>query len=452
MKKENHILIFDIGKTNKKVLVFDEAYNVVYQEAKQFEEVSDEEGFPCDDLTAISSWVKERFQTLCSSDNLNVVRVNFSTYGASWVYLNHAGECVGPLYNYLKPFPVSLQQMVDEKYGLARLSSETGSPFAGMLNSVFQLYWIQKCKPGQFSQIQTSLHFPQYISYLFTQEKYSEYTSIGCHTALWDFKENNYHKWVYEEGLDQVQAPIVNSGHLVSLEVHGKRVDFGPGIHDSSAALLPYIKANSEPFVLLSTGTWNVALNPFTVFEESFSADVLYYKQIDGSPVKATRLFMGNEHDFQVRRVSEYFNVKASFLLGMEFSPELYSRMEGQPGSFFRFESLQSNSALTEEKWTELPTVEMAYHRLVYDLVQLQVIALNKAMATTTCYRVFVDGGFTKNDVFMKMLACALPKLRIFKSKTGIVTAVGAALVLDKGNFSEGVFRKIFDIDEVIVK
>ncbi|NJN34987.1 MAG: hypothetical protein HC817_12755 [Saprospiraceae bacterium] len=33
------------------------------------------------------------------------------------------------------------------------------------------------------------MHLPHYFSYLLTGEKASEYTSIGCHTMLWDFEK-----------------------------------------------------------------------------------------------------------------------------------------------------------------------------------------------------------------------------------------------------------------------
>ena len=43
----------------------------------------------------------------------------------------------------------------------------------------------------------------------------------------------------------------------------GRRIRVGIGIHDSSAALLSYIRCDRKPFVLVSTGTWSIALNPF---------------------------------------------------------------------------------------------------------------------------------------------------------------------------------------------
>ena len=38
----------------------------------------------------------------------------------------------------------------------------------------------------------------------------------------------------------------------------------GIGLHDSSAALIPYLVNFSMPFVLISTGTWCISMNPFS--------------------------------------------------------------------------------------------------------------------------------------------------------------------------------------------
>jgi sugar (pentulose or hexulose) kinase len=44
------ILIFDVGKTNKKVLLFDEHYKLLQEENIQLNEITDEDGFPCEDV------------------------------------------------------------------------------------------------------------------------------------------------------------------------------------------------------------------------------------------------------------------------------------------------------------------------------------------------------------------------------------------------------------------
>src|SRR6188474_3293997 len=105
MAKTPVILIFDVGKTNKKVLLFNEQYRLVFEEAKKFEEITDDDGFPCEDVFALTEWVKDSFTRLLENKNFEIKAVNFSAYGASFVYLDENREVIPPLYNYLKPFP-----------------------------------------------------------------------------------------------------------------------------------------------------------------------------------------------------------------------------------------------------------------------------------------------------------------------------------------------------------
>jgi hypothetical protein len=38
------IAVFDIGKTNKKVFLFSEQYEIVFEQSTQFDEITDEDG------------------------------------------------------------------------------------------------------------------------------------------------------------------------------------------------------------------------------------------------------------------------------------------------------------------------------------------------------------------------------------------------------------------------
>ena len=49
------IAIYDIGRTHKKLLLFDASYKVVFESSNKFEDTVDEDGFPCEDLAAIES-------------------------------------------------------------------------------------------------------------------------------------------------------------------------------------------------------------------------------------------------------------------------------------------------------------------------------------------------------------------------------------------------------------
>ena len=85
-------LIFDIGKTNKKLFLFDPNFKEIHQEYVCFPETVDEDGHPCDDLSAIAEWMSSRFQHFLRDESIQVEAVNFSTYGASLVHLDRSGR------------------------------------------------------------------------------------------------------------------------------------------------------------------------------------------------------------------------------------------------------------------------------------------------------------------------------------------------------------------------
>ncbi len=171
-------------------------------------------------------------------------------------------------------------------------------------------YRLKLEKPQLFKKVKYALHLPQYLSFLLTGEYYSDMTSIGCHTALWDFEKNNYHDWVRNEGIAPKLAPIAPLDKALSVVLKGKNYKVGIGLHDSSAALIPYLVSFSEPFILLSTGTWCISLNPFDsspLTTEELKMDCLCYIQYKGKSVKASRLFSGFEYDQQVKSNSRTF-------------------------------------------------------------------------------------------------------------------------------------------------
>ena len=248
------IAIFDIGKTNKKFLLFDLTLNLVYHEEKLFEEIRDDDGFECDDIEGIVSWMKSRLTDIIKSEDYQVIALNFTSYGASLVHLDNAGNMVTPLYNYLKPMPEGLTEEFHQAWGgVEEFCRITASPALGMLNSGMQMLWLKKTKPAVFARISTTLHLPQYLSWIFTGRKESEYTSLGCHTAMWDFDAMHYHPWLKAEKI-KLPEPVLPSG-VFDVSIEGKTVRTGIGIHDSSASLVPYLKTTDRPFILVSTGT-----------------------------------------------------------------------------------------------------------------------------------------------------------------------------------------------------
>src|SRR5450432_799528 len=99
MSKQNVIAIFDVGKTNKKLFLFDENYKIVYEKSARFIETADEDGFPCDNIESLRLSVFDSLSEVFRLHEFDVKAVNFSAYGASFVYVGEDGNPVCPLYN-----------------------------------------------------------------------------------------------------------------------------------------------------------------------------------------------------------------------------------------------------------------------------------------------------------------------------------------------------------------
>ncbi len=110
LKRTPVIAIFDIGKTNKKIVLFNDDYKIVFEQSIQFEEIIDDDGDPCDDIIRLRNWIQDFMYTLTASEEFNLKAVNFSAYGASFVHLDIDGNILTPLYNYLKSYPEDLKK------------------------------------------------------------------------------------------------------------------------------------------------------------------------------------------------------------------------------------------------------------------------------------------------------------------------------------------------------
>ena len=339
------IAIFDVGKTNKKLLLFDKNYKIVFEECQRIPEIEDEDGFLCEDISSLTSWIKKSIDELFKNAEFEIAAINFSAYGASLVFVDNDFMPVAPLYNYLKPFPETLLKKFYKKYGgELNFSILTASPPLKSLNSGLQLFRMKSEQPRVFEKTGFALHLPQYISGIVTRKFYSDITSIGCHTALWDFEKGEYHEWVAAESVKEKLAPIISCTKTFSIQKNGRDIHAGIGLHDSSAALIPYLRQFTEEFVLISTGTWSISLNPFNknpLNVEELNADCLCYLQYKGSPVKASRLFSGNEHDQQLKRIADYFGMDENEIRNFEYNESeilnQYAKSKNRGSSKFEF-------------------------------------------------------------------------------------------------------------------
>jgi sugar (pentulose or hexulose) kinase len=433
--KEKVIAVFDVGKTNKKVILFNYDLKLISEDEEKIEETVDDDGFPCDDIEHIERWIRESVTRLVSTDNYDLTAINFTTYGATLAYLDEQGKRLTPVYNYLKLIDERIPEQVYKKSGgQDEFCRRTASPALGMLNSGIQALWLKHTKPEIFSRVKHILHFPQYLSYLLTGKIYSEHTSIGCHTALWDFDNMTYHRWTEEEGL--MLPDPVGVSTLNDVDIEGKNVKVGIGIHDSSSSLAPYFELNKGKFLLISTGTWCINMNPFNaeiLTAEQLDRDCLCYMSITRQPVKSSRLFLGHLHEVAVSRLSEHFNTPADHYKNIKPDKNLLEICKIKCGdNRFFFENQPYSRELKDRMdFFVFKSFAEGYHQLMAELSELAVEAIDLIIpADNDIENIYITGGFSENQFFTKLISEAYPMKNVFTSKISNATALGAALVI----------------------
>ena len=431
--KKKCCLVFDIGKTNQKYFLFDADFKILAREKISIPKIEDEQGHIAENIQEIVSWMKKSFQTLLASEIFEIHMVSFSGFGATLIHLDYNGQVVAPVYDYLKPVDNDTFIPFYRDYGPESVfATQTGSKNLNLLNSGKQLYWLKYKHPAIFEKIRHSLHLPQYLSYVFTGKMFSEYTSIGCHTDLWDYDKKDYHTWVKSEGFDRFFPPIVETQTTVIKNIQGQNISFGIGIHDSSSALLTYLLKEKEPFILLSTGTWCINFNPFSkdsLFDEKqINAGATAYMKIDGSPVKSSRLFLGEEHRLKVEKLIEHFNKPKFYHRGLELEKQVIEEVLKKSKKHFHWKYLDNSNAPTDDN-IDFPNFEIGYYQLMRELTDLLKVEID-VICETLPKRIYVDGGFSDNKIFLALLKEQFTHQKIIAEPASFACALGAAQLI----------------------
>ncbi len=435
------VLIFDIGKTNKKYIIFDSSYEIIEEYKILIPEITDEDNMPCDDLNAITEWMMSVLQKIMRKYKYSLMAINFSSYGATMVHLDENNKPVTPLYNYLKSPDNKTKVDFFKKFGGSPLfSKQTGSPAFGMLNSGFQLFWLKECKPKKFKLIKKSLHFPQYLNFIFSGVFHTDMTSVGCHTGLWNITEKKYHSWLKEEDILKLLQKVEATNHTDTIHIGEKKIKIGIGIHDSSAALLPYKESLKDPFILLSTGTWNISLNIFgdrLLTWQDYCMDCLYYFLSKDQPVIASRIFLGYENEYQCNQIEKFFKKRKGYCSTILFDQNLFRMVlkNNSQQTTYIPEKMKGTGPFPGLEGKEIDlsnfnSIEEAYHKLMLDHSFMQVCSIKLSSRKTKIKNLIIEGGFARNTLFTQMLRYFLPDWKIYISEKRNGAALGAALAI----------------------
>ncbi len=85
---------------------------------------------------------------------------------------------------------------------------------------------------------------------------------------------------------------------------------------------------------------------------------------------------------------------------------------------------------MIQENYQLFENYEVAYHCLLLDIMQQQFASTQSVIQHTNVNRIFVDGGFSNNSIYMHLLSSAFPQLEVYAASVAQATALGAALAI----------------------
>lgn len=138
------------------------------------------------------------------------------------------------------------------------------------LNLGRQVHHAATRLPELFAAVRWIVAYPQYWAWRFSGILASEVTSLGCHTDLWVPTGSCFSPMADRHGWSALFPPLRPAGDVLGTLTPFMAATTGldprclvlRGIHDSNASYLQHRvrRLRSEPFVVVSSGTWTVLL------------------------------------------------------------------------------------------------------------------------------------------------------------------------------------------------
>jgi len=451
-----HIAVLDIGKTNKKILIFDPNLNIRDSVYKTFDEYI-ENNIHYENTEQTIQWFKTELKKYSTIYHIKVISI--TTHGATFACIDTEGNTALPVIAYTTEPGQEFHDEFFKKFGNRQVLQEktATAELGALINPGISIYFIKKKFPEKFDTIKYILFFPQFFGYILTGKIGAEPTYTGCHNYLWDFKNNQWSFVAEKLGIiDKLPAKLSRPWDILGTitpeiaQQTGLPADtiVTMGIHDSNSSLLPYIIKTEKNFVLNSTGTWCVAMHPADKIEfqpDELGKVVFYNLSAFGQPVK-TAIFMGG------MEFDTYTDILTKISRKQEcpaFDQKLYQKIIQEKKLYIlpgvikgtgQFPDSQprviENNKIYEladiKTRTNLPhffrDFNTAYAVLNISLAIQTKIALDRTELKGK-EKIFIEGGFRKNQAYNALLTCLYPESEIFLTNLNEATAFGAAIL-----------------------
>jgi len=447
------VAVIDLGKTNKKIVLFDRKLQVIAARQANFSAKMGPDGILVEQIEAIWLWLTRELQALYRTHRFHALSV--TTHGATFAALDQTGRPCLPVIAYEHDLGPAGQAGLDEDFyrlcgSPSALQEETGTCDMPLLvNPAKAIRFAQRRLPGQWARVRHLLDYPQFWGYLLTGEKASEPTYTANHSFLFNPRTRGPSSAAKALGADglidwKLRSPWERLGVLrgdLQRELGLPALPVTVGIHDSNAALLPYlVKFGERDFVLNSTGTWCVAMH--RVAEVAYREDELGRKiifNIDalGNFQKVSFLMGGMDYALYhdgiggqdpgydpTRLAASLAHPERCFLPGA--FPSQFSSVRGGVRDGAKVYSVEQLKAGRKPAW-------FADRDASHDLLNVSLALQSEVALRRTDIHdgttIFVEGGFRNNPTFLAVLAAVFPKNPIALTNLPQASAAGAALL-----------------------
>jgi sugar (pentulose or hexulose) kinase len=450
MDKKPCYAVIDIGKTNKKVLIFDDSLQIVDRVSRQIGEV-EKDGLPVEPVEEIISFVLDSLASFSSRYDIRVISP--TTHGAMFVCLDREGNLAVPPVAYTAEPGEGFHEQFHGRFGAPpELKEQTATPsFSNLLNIAQGLEFVKTRWPEEFSKVADILMYPQYFTRVLTGNSTVDPTYPGSHSYLRDVHTGEWSSIVDGLGIRDMLPPSLSrpwesAGKILPELAERLGIDpecvVTPGVHDSNASLVPYLVKGTR-FLLNSTGTWCVSMLPCESYEfrsEEMEQTVFYNTSIFNSPVK-TAIFMGGfEYEQCVGMLGDFspppFDLDAYQAIVAEkkdfMVPPVKPGIGLFPGSRGRLELQGSEAGFADEAGggAELARKdpERAYRLLNLSLA-LQSAYSFDILGGREGVDIYTEGGFTRNEDYNRLLAALYPQTSLYLTGLAEATSFGAAIL-----------------------
>jgi L-fuculokinase len=409
------LVVFDLGKTNAKLVVLDETGQIIWQKSKA-NTVVQTGLYPHADTTKLWQWL---LTCLLEIKTLQPKAIMVVAHGATAALLA-GNDLILPVLDYEAPLEGIL------KYPRPDFL-ETASPdLPNGLNLGRQLYWQQQQFPQAFAKVDTILLYPQFWAFKLSKIKASEVSSLGCHTDLWNPYKQEFSSLVLQQDWLDKFPPIYSAWQVLGrlepqlVEQLGYDCDVYCGVHDSNASLVPYLKTPNSSVV--STGTWIISMvlggQTQTLLEQRTpnlleQRDMLCNSNVLGQIVPTARFMGGREFE----TILETTQPVLSTWNDLEFV--LQEQIFVIPEATLRY--IPSRPEQPQERYA----LASLYVALRIDL-QLTWLASKSV--------IFLEGSVVQNPFIAALLAALRPDQTVFISSQSTGTTQGAFLLANWQN------------------